>query len=294
VVPSRDSILTSLPLAWEDTTLHTYLPKPARTLLLQQTTNFTRDWTAIQQHQQQQTPTPKTPLLTRSEYLYTWLLTNTRTFYHSTPTTAKLPRDDRMALQPIADLFNHAADPDGRGTCEVAFTPAGFDVTAERAYAEGDEVCICYGKHSNDFLLVEYGFVLGENRWDEVCLDDALLPELGEERRAVLDERGFLGGYVLDAGTVCYRTQVALRLMCVPVEEWEGLVEEGEDGGEVVQAEIDRLLAGILRKYRGAVEGTINELEGLEAGHAEQREVLVTRWRQIASLIDLTIERLES
>jgi hypothetical protein len=54
------------------------------------------------------------------------------------------------------------------------------------------------------------------------------------------------------------------------------------------------LLARILRKYRAAVEGTINELEGLEAGHAEQREVLVTRWRQIASLIDLTIERLES
>jgi hypothetical protein len=72
------------------------------------------------------------------------------------------------------------------------------------------------------------------------------------------------------------------------------LVEVGEDGGEVVQAEVDRLLVGILRKYRGTVEGTIAELEGLEVGHAEQREVLVTRWRQIGSLIDLTIERLES
>lgn len=289
MIPSRDSILTTLPLAWESgALLHTYLPKPARTLLHHQTTKFTRDWTAIQQHQP---PSPKTKTpLTRTDYLYTWLLTNTRTFYHSTPTTAKLPRDDRMALQPIADLFNHAAD----GACEVAFTPAGFDVTAERGYAEGEEVCICYGKHSNDFLLVEYGFVLGENKWDEVCLDDAVLPELGDERREVLEERGFLGGYVLDAGTVCYRTQVALRLMCVPVGEWEGLVEEGEDGGEVVQREVNRLLVGILRRYRGTVEETIQELEVLEVGHPEQREVLVTRWQQIRGLIDLTIKRLES
>ncbi|KAK4151913.1 ribosomal lysine N-methyltransferase set11 [Chaetomidium leptoderma] len=295
VVPSRESITASLPLAWPAAGDHSrlppppplltkYLPKPALALLHKQQSNFTRDWTAIQQ-------ASSLPTITRQEYLHFWLLTNTRTFYHETRrTAATLARDDRMVLQPVADLFNHAD-----AGCEVAFGAASFTVTADRAYAEGEEVYICYGQHANDFLLVEYGFVLppAQNRWDEVCLDDAVLPELSERFRGVLEAKGFLGGYVLDARTVCYRTQVALRLLAgVPVGEWERLVEEGEDGGKVLQGKVDGLLVRILNKYRGTVEGTIRELEGLEVGQPYQREVLCTRWQQIRTLIDQTIERL--
>ncbi|KAK4042175.1 hypothetical protein C8A01DRAFT_44824 [Parachaetomium inaequale] len=297
VVPSRDSVSASLPLAW-DARLHPYLPKPALALLRKQQAKFTRDWTAIQQTPLAAAATSQstTPTITRQEYLHFWLLVNTRTFYHETPHTATLPRDDRMVLQPVADLFNHADT-----GCAVAFTGAGggggsgFTVTADRPYAAGEEVYICYGKHTNDFLLVEYGFVLEtQNRWDEVCLDEAVLPALSGARRELLDERGFLGNYVLDAGTVCYRTQVAVRLLCVSAGEWERLVHEGEDGGEALQEEVDRLLVGMLRRYRGTVEGRVQEIEGLEVGLPSQREVLCTRWRQIGRLVEQTIERLES
>ncbi|KAK3906587.1 ribosomal lysine N-methyltransferase set11 [Staphylotrichum tortipilum] len=281
VTPSRDDVSTTLPLAW-DTALHAYLPKPALTLLRKQQAKFTRDWAAIQQASLDAS-------VTRQDFLYSWLLVNTRTFYHESPRTAKLPKDDRMVLQPVADLFNHA----DKG-CHVAFGPASFTITADRAYDEGEEVYICYGKHTNDFLLVEYGFVLAHNGWDEVCLDDAVLPELGKEHKARLDERGFLGNYVLDAKTVCYRTQVALRLLCAPAGQWERLVFEGEDGGEALQEEVDRLLVKVLRKYRGVVERTIHELEDIEVGQAEQRDMLCTRWQQIQSLVNQTVERLES
>lgn len=193
-----------------------------------------------------------------------------------------------MVLQPVADLFNHADV-----GCEVSFDAASFTIVTDRAYAEGDEVYICYGRHTNDFLLVEYGFVLGENQWDEVCLDDAILPELSKKHKEVLEEEGFLGKYVLDQGTVCYRTQVALRLLCVSLEEWRRFVVEGQDG-EVVQEEVDELLVEILERYRGTVEGTIREIEGIEIGLPCQRAVLALRWRQIRGLIDQTIERLES
>ncbi|KAK4124932.1 SET domain-containing protein [Parathielavia appendiculata] len=282
VVPSRESISSSLPLAW-DARLHRYLPKPALALLRAQESKFARDWAAIQQS------SLFSPSITRQDFLYTWLLVNTRTFYHENHRTAKLPKDDRMVLQPVADLFNHAD-----AGCEVAFTPASFTITADRAYAEGDEVFICYGNHHNDFLLVEYGFVLAHNRWDEVCLDDAILPELSDGQRDLLEEKGFLGKYVLDARTVCYRTQVALRLLCISTEEWEALVDEGEDGGEELQDKVDRSLGRILRKYRGVVEGTIKELKAVEAGEAGQRYMLSMRWQQIRGLIDRTIARLES
>jgi len=282
VTPSRDDVSTTLPLAW-DTALHAYLPKPALTLLRKQQSKFARDWTAIQQASLDAS-------VTRADYLYTWLLVNTRTFYHESARAAKLPRDDRMVLQPVADLFNHADE-----GCAVAFGPERFTITADRDYGAGEEVHICYGKHTNDFLLVEYGFVLAENRWDEVCLDDAVLPELGKEHKARLDERGFLGNYVLDAKTVCYRTQVALRLLCAPTAgQWERLVFEGEDGGEALQEEVDELLVKVLRKYRGVVERTIHELEDLEVGQAEQRNMLCMRWQQIRRLINQTVERLEA
>ncbi|KAL2261606.1 hypothetical protein VTK26DRAFT_3815 [Humicola hyalothermophila] len=305
VLPSREDLLTSMPLAWQDTRLHALLPQPAQRLLRAQQSKFARDWAAVQ-HALASSSSSSLPRLNakartvaRADYLYAWLLANTRTFYHTTPRTARLPRDDRMVLQPVADLFNHtgsaASDGDGGG-CEVSFTPGGFSVRAVRAYAPGEEVRICYGRHGNDFLLVEYGFVLpgAENEWDEAGLDEAVVPELTDAQRAVLEEKGFLGGYVLDGRTVCYRTLVAVRLMCAgSVEEWERLVDEGEDGGEAMQREVDRVLRGILEKYRGRIDGTIREVEGSEAGEACQRAMLATRWRQIRRLVEQAIERLQ-
>jgi hypothetical protein len=77
VVPSREDITSNLPLAWSDPHLHAYLPKSALALLRKQQSKFTRDWAAIQQ-----APAPLNTI-TRPDYLYTWLLANTRTFYVS-------------------------------------------------------------------------------------------------------------------------------------------------------------------------------------------------------------------
>lgn len=49
--------------------------------------------------------------------MYYWLLVNTRTFYHERPgmKKAKTAREDRMALCPFADYFNHADADEGVG-----------------------------------------------------------------------------------------------------------------------------------------------------------------------------------
>ncbi|KAK4145686.1 ribosomal lysine N-methyltransferase set11 [Dichotomopilus funicola] len=286
VTPSRESIMTLLPMVW-DHRLHQYLPKPALALLRKQQAKFNRDWAAVQQ---MPAFAGEEATITRSEFMYYWLLINTRTFYHETPQTALLPSGDKMVLQPVADLFNH-----GSKGCDVKFTSAGCTITADRAYEVGDEIQICYGRHHNDFLLVEYGFILGGiNTWDEACIDDAILPSLNREQRSILEERDFLGNYVLDANEVCYRTQVALRLLCLSsYEEWNRLVTDGEDGGEALQKEVDGRLVDMLERYELVVERKIREVEALEeVGQACQREILVTRWRQILKLVEDTIDRL--
>ncbi|KAK0656474.1 SET domain-containing protein [Cercophora newfieldiana] len=283
VVPTASDLTSSLPLAW-DPTLHPYLPPAASSLLQKQLTKFTSDHSIFLSSSPAHSDIPK------STYLYNWLLVNTRTFYHETAKTKRLRLrpEDRMVLQPVADLFNHSSS-----GCNVSFDKTQFTITTDRAYKEGEEVFICYGRHSNDFLLVEYGFVFDYNQWDEVGLDELILPKLSAKQKEDLDEFGFLGKYVLDAETVCYRTQVALRILCLPSRLWLRFVQ-GEDDGEAHQKKVDELLVSMLRKYVGTIGDTLETIGSLEDGEASQREMLCLRWRQIRRLVDKTITRLES
>ncbi|KAK8074943.1 Ribosomal lysine N-methyltransferase s.t1.c11 [Apiospora hydei] len=221
--------------------------------------------------------------LLKQKFVHAWLLVNTRTFYHESPRLRRRAKEDRMVLQPVADLFNHAGS--RTGWCHVAFDAASFTVRADRPYSAGDEVRICYGRHGGDLLLVEYGFVLGgdsddddnsnnndcleENCWDEVGLDDVLLPRLSDSAKDKLSEVGFLGGYVLDAGTVCYRTQVALRALCClqtgREEEWRRFLEDGEDADAARQGEVDGVFVGMLEEYRAQTIGkTLAKVAAME------------------------------
>ena len=122
-------------------------------------------------------------------YTYFWLIVNTRSFYYIRPgTKTKPPPDDCMALCPFIDYFNHADH-----GCSVDFNEEGFVVTSDRAYEAGEEIFTSYGGHNNDFLLTEYGFILDENKWDSLLLDDLILPHLNTKSRKRLSEAGYLG-----------------------------------------------------------------------------------------------------
>jgi hypothetical protein len=175
----------------------------------------------------------------------------------------------------------------------VAFDQESFTIRTRRAYEEGEEVFISYGRHSNDFLLAEYGFILDENKWDEVGLDEPVLSQLSQEQRTDLEDAGFSGNYRLDAETVCYRTQVAVRRMCMPVDRWKKLVEGLEDA-EAMKGKVDNMIVKLLRAYEKDVLGIISELEGMKEGTESQRELLVRRWSQIRVLVEDTMRRLEA
>lgn len=308
VVPTIEDIQQSMPLTWP-ASLQSLLPAAASQLLAKQRAKFDKDWDTVSaafpiEGKGKGKGGGVSKECTRDEYMQAWLLVNTRTFYFVTPKTEKLPKEDHMALQPVADLFNHT-DRDG---CHVAFDHTeSFTFQTTRAYEKGDEVHISYGSHSNDFLLVEYGFVLARNHWDEVRLDEVVLPALTRGQKEELEDVGFLSNYVLDHDTLCHRTQVALRQMAVTgkyggltMAEWRKFVS-GLDDGEKSQAKVDALAVGLLEKYEATIKTKEKELRKLrfreEDGDEEmnegRREILLRRWAQIRGLVKTTIQRLE-
>lgn len=252
---------SSMPLLW-DPALHPHLPLPARDLLSKQRAKLDDDWAAVSHLG-----------LSREDYTHHWLLVNTRSFYYA---PSRFNPADNLALIPVADLLNHASS-----GCPASFTSRGLSVTADRAYEPGCEVYTTYGRHGNDFLMTEYGFLLEDNEWDEVSLDDFLLSRLDGDMKAELRALGFLGKWLLDKRTpACFRTQVALR-------ELRGISPQPFIHGserEAVQEAIDHLYYRDLGVYLEEIEGKARAVEGLGLGLGG--EVLAKRWRQIAELVE--------
>jgi hypothetical protein len=177
--------------------------------------------------------------------------------------------------------------------CEVTFGPTGYTMATNRVIEKGEEIFISYGSHSNDFLLTEYGFILSENRWDEICLDPFILPLLSEPQMNLLVETGFLGKYILDKENVCYRTQVVLRLLCLTVGKWRQFVN-GQDDGQNDQPKADALLVKILDSHMAHAENVIERLNTLDCDQTSQRAILRGRWNQITQLLETTLSRIRS
>lgn len=93
---------------WNTSNLH-IVPSTANSgLLAKQKTRFEKDWAKV---------ASAIPDADRERYMYYWLLVNTRTFYHEAPAKdkKKTAKEDRMALCPFADSFNHADVDEGVG-----------------------------------------------------------------------------------------------------------------------------------------------------------------------------------
>ncbi|EPE32172.1 SET [Glarea lozoyensis ATCC 20868] len=278
VLPSVADFEESLPLTW-DQSLQDLLPAAAKTLLLNQKRKLKLDWASI---------STAFPELDYNDFLYKWMIVNTRTFYYLSSKAKKKPaRDDCMALNPFADYFNHASH-----GCTVTFASSGYTITTEAPINSGSEVYISYGNHSNDFLLAEYGFIMDSNAWDEISLDEYIIPKLSEKQKEHLKDARVLGKYVLDRETVCYRTQIVVRMLVLPLGRWRRFVD-GNDDGEGDQGVVDGYLEGVLEEYRSDVQVKLEAISSLDVGLDSQRDTLKRRWSQIDILLQAALDRLK-
>lgn len=278
-VPTRDDMTESIPFLWEPT-LQALLPDAAAKLLAIQKQKLRTDWEFV---------SAALPTIAYADFMYYWFVVSTRTFYYTHPDMKK-PRDanECLALIPFADYFNHA-----EVGCKVSFSPTGYTFSADRKIRKGDEIYISYGNHSNDFLLAEYGFVLDDNRWDEVPLDNVLLTLFSDEQKAILQEENFWGNYVLDENSVCYRTQAAVRLLCMPLQRWWHCLESGFDDYDEYQGAADAVLQRAMTTYSKAIHEKLEQVSKTGTRFVHQKEMLDKRWKQILLLVNAAIDRFE-
>ncbi|KAF2488857.1 SET domain-containing protein [Lophium mytilinum] len=277
--PSEEDFKSIMPLNWGEE-LQKLLPEPAKELLSAQKAKLAKDWRAAQ---------PLLPSTTFNFFTYAWLIVNTRCFYWDYPNVpaARLPKkrqsltaDDCYAMCPFLDYFNHADQ-----GCEPKYDTKGYTVTTNRDYKAGEEIYVSYGAHTNDFLLVEYGFILSTNAADTTTLDHLLIPQLSSSATSTLKEDGFYGNYTLSPTGPCHRTQAALRLLHLPTRRYVAFVS-GADDGAVDQAVIDTHLRKLLEEYQRVVMQAEEEVDALDVGvEVEQKEMLARRWKQVGAIV---------
>lgn len=281
VCPTKSDITTCMPICWPSE-LQALLPPSAKTMLDKQKSKFDKDWSLV---------AAAFPGISRDDFLHSWNLVNSRTFYHTTPATEKkLPKEDHMVLQPVADLFNHS--PQG---CKVSYSEKSFNITTTAPHNKGDEIFIQYGSHSNDFLLVEYGFILPSsagNAWDETSLDPYICPCFNAPQKREVEDAGFWCHYMLDSETACYRTQTALRMLCLPLKKWRAVLDGTRDEDEDQEA-VDKELLKVLRRYEKDIRLKLAEIDRLDVGDDDSRSCLRARWIQIKELVIASMSRLQ-
>lgn len=171
--------------------------------------------------------------------------------------------------------------------------------------AAGEEILATYGAHSNDKLLVHYGFVNttspGQPTDDDIRLDHLILPTLQESTKEALQDVGFLGGYALLPGTneLCFKTQVAIRTKMLTANEWEYFISNGEDLSGDKSALVNQHVAEMLWDYQTEARRQIKLLSELEhrtnSTHADQisLSLLKQRWKQIGDGVKAFLDALD-
>nr|WNZ75317.1 hypothetical protein [Trichoderma harzianum] len=276
VLPKMKDFEAGIPMLWPRE-LSDLLPLESRDNLRKREREFQSNWSAFRD------AFPEVPY---EEYTYAWMIVNTRTFYNETPETLKYPWEDRLALIPVADLFNHSDD-----GCKVYYSPNAYHIVADRAYKKGEELFISYSRHSNDYNLLEYGFIPDENPSDDVYIDDVVFPKLSKSHKAELKKRDLLGEYPLGSSTEEFRrTQGVLRLLCCTTKQFHEFLD-GKEKGRLVQVRVDAYLVGLLEELLSdVVVKRLQQIEELKVGREDQRALLAKRWMQIEGLVRKKIE----
>lgn len=192
-----------------------------------------------------------------------------------------------MALNPVADYFNHSATANATAEC----TDGAYRIRTTASVQKGEEIFISYGRHSNDFLLAEYGFVLDENDWDEVDISDFVEPLFDEMQTRLLKENHFLGNYILDRNGACHRTEITLRLLGMNERRWMRSVNGTEDS-QSTQRDVDARLIEVISSLQSTVDHHVKSLGCSQRDTLDQTILIEKRWMQISALLDKIMLRL--
>lgn len=159
------------------------------------------------------------PLEVYTYELFEWAMTNlfSRSF--------RLTDIGGVAMVPYADLLNHT--PYSKmflETRQMAFSnDFQLQLQSDRPHAVGDQVLLSYGQKSNSELLLQYGFVVDRNIFDEVEIGVSLPDDdpRYEEKKAFLEEQGLKAAmsFPMLIDRTSFELMQYLRLLCVDEDD---------------------------------------------------------------------------
>jgi histone-lysine N-methyltransferase SETD3 len=77
--------------------------------------------------------------------------------------------DQPAAMLPLIDMANHSFDPNAKIVGQSG-TAGALQMVAIKEIQQGDPILLSYGNLVNDFLLLDYGFIVPDNPYDTVQL----------------------------------------------------------------------------------------------------------------------------
>lgn len=177
-------------------------------------------------------------------FLWAWMCINSRCLYMEQPLATT--HECNFTLAPFVDFLNHCPV----DQCTININATGFNVLTCTSYKPGDQLLFCYGPHSNDFLLAEYGFVLRSNNiYNTIDITHSLLALLLSPQKDFLQEKGYFGDYTLNDDGYSFLTQVALATSmeqnptkCRPLNA----LINGQSDGQIYKARSDVILKSLL------------------------------------------------
>lgn len=174
-----------------------------------------------------------------------------------------------------------------------------------------EEIFATYGAHSNEKLLVQYGFILpyaptSPSADDEIRIDKEVLTVLSDNVKQQLSDLGYLGPFALipsrgdDGRTtgweLCFKTQVAIRAKLLTCNEWEYFASTGEDIGDDMSTEVFNAMTTVLTELVVASNQHADEVDGAkpenmtDTAFKSARELTKQRWKQIADSVEAFLQ----
>ncbi|CAO3671380.1 unnamed protein product [Umbelopsis vinacea] len=209
--------------------------------------------------------------LTYQEFEWAWLCVNTRCIHLGTEDKSIV--GGNIALAPMLDFLNHKSD--AQFECGYNHATQSFDIRTLMPYRRGQQVFFQYGAHDNAFLLKEYGFVVPNNPYSAICLDDQMtrlferLRKSGTFGALKLKMIEDSGDYTIRRNEISFRTLSALRLIMAADKSqcsaWQRVVVGSLD---IISSEIEQqvglLLGDMCTNVTLASERALEYLKGLE------------------------------
>ncbi|KAI8582589.1 hypothetical protein K450DRAFT_225992 [Umbelopsis ramanniana AG] len=232
------------------------------------------------------------------EFEWAWLCVNTRCIH--------LGMEDRsivggnIALAPMLDFLNHKSD--AQFECGYNRKTQSFDIRTLMPYRRGQQVFFQYGAHDNAFLLKEYGFVVANNPYSAINLDDQMSKlfarlrvsgKFGAMKLKMLEENG---DYTIRRNDISFRTLTALRLIMatdkVQCSAWQRCLLGSQDIiSEEIEQQVGLLLGDMCANTVRRSERALEYLQNLKLQESSELMVdsfaalfLETLWKEYISI----------